>query len=114
MKVVVVLLSHLVRVRILADILLGVNVKALSVAGVSDRRQDGSRELAAVDGFPVDAFKEGVLLYPRGAAADVTEAAGAVDGAELPDDVLCVGRNWRVLREDDGLFDDPVCEGKQG
>lgn len=108
LKVVVVLLSHLVRVRILADVLLGVNVEALGVAGVPDRRQDGTRELAAVNGVPVDALEEGVLLDPRRAATDVTEPAGAVDGAELSNDVLCVGRDWWVLREDDGLFDDSV------
>ena len=61
-----------------------------------------------VDGVPVDAGEERVRLDLGGAARDVTEAAGPVDGAELPDDVLGgVADGW-VLREDDGLFDDSV------
>lgn len=87
-------------------VLLGVNVEALGIAGVPNRGDDGASVALLVDGVPVDAGKEGVRLDLGGAARDVTEAAGPVDGAELPDDVLGGVADDGFLREDDGLFDD--------
>ncbi len=61
---------------------------------------------SVINGVPVDATEEGVLLYSRRAAADVTEASGPVDRAELPDEVFGFVADVRFLGEDDGLFDD--------
>lgn len=61
-----------------------------------------------VNGVPIDAGEEGMSLDLCGAARDVAEAAGAVDGAELANDILCCVADGRILGEDDWLFDDPA------
>lgn len=65
-----------------------------------------------VQGVPVDVVvcKEGVSFDAGGAAANVAETPGAVDVAELGDDVLRRDREGRGLREDccDRLFDDSI------
>jgi len=65
-----------------------------------------------VQGVPVNVVvgKEGVSLDAGGTAANIAEAPGAVDVAELGDDVLRGGREGRGLREGrcDGLFDDSI------
>ena len=105
-KVLVVLCSHIRGVGIALSIVLGVDVEALGVARVADGGHDGSGVAAVVDIVPIDALEEGVLLDAAGAAADVAQSPGPVDGAERPDDVLRLRRDGRLVGEYDWLFDD--------
>jgi hypothetical protein len=94
-------------------VLLGPDVEALGVAGEADGGDDGARAALVVDGVPVDGGEEGVLLDAGGAARDVAQPARAVDGAQLPDDVLRGGADGRLARKDDGFFDDSVGRKKR-
>lgn len=107
LEVLLILCRQLVGILVPSGVLLGVDVEALRIARVPDRGDDGAAVASLVDGVPVDAGEEGVGLDLGGAARDVTEAAGAVDGAELADDVLCGVADVRFVGEDDGLLDDP-------
>jgi hypothetical protein len=46
-----------------------------------------------------------MLLDARGAALDVTEPPGTVNGAERADNILGLVGYVRLLREDDGFLD---------
>jgi len=70
-KVLVILRGHIWRVGITFPIVLGVDVKALCVAGIPDRRVDGTSAPPVVDIVPVYVAKERVLLDFGRAAADV-------------------------------------------
>lgn len=108
LKMHVVLVPQVIRILAVADILLGIRVEALRVAGEADGREDGAPVPAVVDGVPVDAAEKGVLFYAPRAPLHVAEPLGPVHVAEGPDDVLGLGRDGRLLWEDDGLLDDPV------
>lgn len=82
LKVLVVLLRHLARVLVVIPVVFGVRVEALGVSGIPDGRDDGARVPAVDDVGPVDVAEKGVRLDAAGAAADVAEAPGAVNGAE--------------------------------
>lgn len=102
----VVLLSHFLAVGLSATVVLGVDVEALGIAGISNRGADGTLDAAVEEVVPVGLAEEGVFPNARGATANVAEAAGTVDGAEGPDDVLGFVRDWGFLRKHDGLFQD--------
>lgn len=112
LKIRIILPHHLIGILILVGVLLGVDIEALGVSRVPNRGDDGPAVALLVDCVPVNAGEEGVGLDLGGAARDVTEAAGAVDGAELADDVLGGVADGGLLRENDGLFDDSV--GRDG
>lgn len=76
----------------------------MGIPRVPHRRDDGTAVPLLFDSVPVDARKEGVSFDLGRAAADVAEAAGAVDSAKLADDVLCWFADGRVGGEDDGFF----------
>ena len=113
-KTLLVPILQLPRILIPHSVLLRVDIKALGVARVADGGDDGPAVALLVDGVPVDARKKGVGFHLGGAALDVAEAAGAVDGAELADDVLCGVADGGVLGEDDWFFDNSVREGLEG
>src|SRR3569833_2700992 len=98
-EVLVVLLRHLGRVRVLADVVLGVYIEALGVARETDRRDDGSAGAAVVDVIPVHSLEERVLPDLGRAATNVPQPPRPVDRAELPEDVLGVGRDGWIVRE---------------
>lgn len=61
---------------------------------------------AAEQVVPVDVAEEGVSLDAGGAAADIAQAPGAVDGAEGADDVFGFVGYGRVMGKCDWFFDD--------
>lgn len=60
LEVLIVLFSQLLSVLAVPDVLLRVNVEALRIARIPDRRDNGTSVFAVVDGVPVDAAEEGV------------------------------------------------------
>lgn len=105
-KVWVVLCSHLTAVGLARAVVLWVHVKALGVTGIAHGGLYRTLVAAVKHVVPVRLAEEGVRLYAGCAAADVTETTGTIDGAEGAYYVFGVFREWRVLREDDGFFQD--------
>jgi hypothetical protein len=105
---VIISLPHLLGVRVPSNVLLRIDIETLSVAGKANGRDDGTLVSSVIDGIPVHAAEEGVGFYLGGASRDVAQAAGAVDRAELLDDVFCFGGDGGVRWEGYWLFDDSV------
>lgn len=112
LKVLVISVSHLLRVRVPPNVLLGVDVETLGIAWKPHGRDDGTLVSSVIDGIPIHAAKERVGFYFGGAAGDVAQAAGSVDRAELLDDVLCFGGEKGVRGEGYWLLDDSVGGGE--
>jgi hypothetical protein len=82
-------MSQLTRVRLPTRLLIRIHIETLRIPRIPHRWYDRTPVLPVVDIFPDHASEEGVLFYSRGAAGDVAESVGAVDCAELLDDILC-------------------------
>jgi hypothetical protein len=102
----VVSLGHLLAVGLPSPIVFGIDVETLGVAGISNRREDGSLDTAIQQIIPVGFVEEGMFPDARGTTANVAETAGTIDSAEGADQVLGFVGDWGVLGEHDGFFQD--------
>lgn len=88
-EVLIVLCRHLLCVLLYIGIKLGVGLKTLRIPWIPNLRNDEPAMLFLVHGSPVDTLEKGMSLDLGGSARNVTQSAGAIDGAEPADDVLC-------------------------
>jgi len=79
-------------------------VEVARVRRAAQMRDNWAVDFAVVQAVPVDVFEPRVRFDARGAAADVAEALGGVDGAEARDEVAGVGGHGGG--EADFAFDD--------
>ncbi len=101
-----VLCRHLLCVLLYIGIQLGVGFKTLRIPWIPNRRNDGPTMPFLVHGSPVDILEKGMSLNLGGTARNITQPAGAIDGAELADDILCgVANGWFFGKRNRSLED---------
>ena len=94
---------QLLRIRFPPLLFIWILIEALRIAFVPQRRYDRSPIFPVVNIFPHHASEERMVFNAGGAASDIAETVGSVDGAELPDDVFGFGGDGGLLREEDGF-----------
>lgn len=96
LEILLILLSQLIGIRLPLPVILGIHVEARSISGISHRRENRSFPAAVEDIVPIRLLEKGMRFYAGCAAANVSQPARAIDGAQLADDVFCVISDWGI------------------
>ncbi len=83
-KVWVIFLRHLAAIRFARSVVLGVDVEALCIAGISYRGLNGALLSTVENVIPVGVKEERVGFHTCCTAAYITKAPRTIDGAEGP------------------------------
>lgn len=91
LKMILPLPLQLITINLPPRLLIRIRVKTLCIAWIPNWWNNRPSVFPVINVFPYDALEERVFFYSCSAAGDVSEALGAVDGAELADYIFGFG-----------------------